>query len=157
QLLEELLRVELSNRRAAGETPSPEEYVIRFPKDEATIRAIVTEGGDVNVHPSSADAATPLQPLREDGGRSDAEGPPAPPGPNGAARSHEPGAPDAAPDATLSYSVARGDGKVEPLLSPQDLEQLATTFFPGMVLQGRYVLERELGRGAMGLVFLGRD
>jgi serine/threonine protein kinase len=53
--------------------------------------------------------------------------------------------------------VAREGGKVEPLLTPQDLEQLATTFFPGMVLQGRYVLERELGRGAMGVVFLGRD
>jgi serine/threonine protein kinase len=60
-------------------------------------------------------------------------------------------------DATLSYSVARGNGQVEPLLSPQDLDQLASTFRPGIVLQGRYVLERELGRGAMGIVFLGRD
>ncbi len=60
-------------------------------------------------------------------------------------------------DLTLSYSVVREGGKVEPLLSAQDLEQLVRTFTPGMVLQGRYVLERELGRGAMGLVFLGRD
>jgi tetratricopeptide (TPR) repeat protein/serine/threonine protein kinase len=60
-------------------------------------------------------------------------------------------------DVTLSYSAARDGGPVEPLLSAQDLEQLANTFTPGMVLQGRYVLERELGRGGMGLVFLGRD
>ena len=53
--------------------------------------------------------------------------------------------------------MALEGGKVEPLLSAQDLEQLASTFTPGMVLQGRYMLEQELGRGAMGLVFLGRD
>ena len=46
QLLEELLRVELGNRRAAGETPGPEEYVIRFPQDEAKIRAVVNGGAD---------------------------------------------------------------------------------------------------------------
>ena len=78
-------------------------------------------------------------------------------GPADATGSCHSGAVKADPDATLSYSVAREGGQVEPLLTPQDLEQLATTFYPGMVLQGRYVLERELGRGGMGLVFLGRD
>jgi serine/threonine protein kinase len=58
---------------------------------------------------------------------------------------------------TLSYSVVREDGNVEQLLSAQDLDQLASSFATGMVLQGRYVLERELGRGGMGMVFLGRD
>ena len=53
--------------------------------------------------------------------------------------------------------MAREGGKVEPLSSAQDLDQLASNFTAGMVLQGRYMLERELGRGAMGLVFLGRD
>ena len=60
-------------------------------------------------------------------------------------------------DVTLSYCAARIGGPVEPLSSALDLEQLASTFTPGMVLQGRYVLDRELGRGAMGVVFLGRD
>src|SRR6516164_3996066 len=59
QLLEELLRVELDYRRAAGETPSPGDYVIRFPQDEATIQAVVTGEDDRNVHLSSAGTATP--------------------------------------------------------------------------------------------------
>jgi serine/threonine-protein kinase len=58
---------------------------------------------------------------------------------------------------TLSYSVVRKDGNVEQLLRAQDVNQLASSFAPGMVLQGRYVLDRELGRGGMGMVFLGRD
>ena len=34
---------------------------------------------------------------------------------------------------------------------------MQAAFAPGKVLQGRYILERELGRGAMGQVYLGRD
>ncbi len=157
QLLEELLRVELHNRRAAGETPSSEDYVIRFPDNEAMIRAVVTGGAVRNVHPSSGDAASPPKLPLEDGGRYNADGPPASPALDSAVRSPEPKASDADRDATLLYSVAREGGKIEPLVSEGDLDQLARTFAPGMVLQGRYVLERELGRGAMGLVFLGRD
>ncbi len=100
---------------------------------------------------------TPPQPQREDGERYDTDSPRASSGQDGATRSYEPKASDADPDATLCYSVAQEGGEAEPLLSAQDLDLLASTFTPGMVLQGRYVLERELGRGAMGLVFLGRD
>jgi serine/threonine protein kinase len=53
--------------------------------------------------------------------------------------------------------VVREGSEVEPLLSAQDFDQLVSTFTPGMIVQGRYVLERELGRRGMGLVFLGRD
>jgi serine/threonine protein kinase len=157
QLLEELLRVELDNRRAAGETPSPEDYVIRFPESKATIRAIVTGGAIRKVYPSSADAATTPQPPRDGCGRSDGDGLPSIVGRVDAKGPYHPRAVKADADATLSYCVARDGGKVEPLLCAQDIEQLARIFTPGMVLQGRYLLERELGRGAMGIVFLGRD
>jgi serine/threonine protein kinase len=106
---------------------------------------------------SSRNEEAPLHAPIVGSGRSDASRPITPAGQDGVTRSYERGACDADPDATLTYSAARNGGKVEPLSSAQDLEQLATTFIPGMVLQGRYVLERELGRGAMGLVFLGRD
>jgi serine/threonine-protein kinase len=112
QLLQELLRVELGNRRAAGEAPRPEEYVIRFPQNEAMIRAVFTGGADRSVHLSPADAATPSQSPREDDEGSDADWPPASSGPDGATRSYKPEASDADPDAILSYSVAREDGKV---------------------------------------------
>jgi serine/threonine protein kinase len=100
---------------------------------------------------------TPSQSPVEGHGRSDANRARAPAGPESVTRSYELPASDLGPDATLAYSLARGTGKVEPLLNAQDLEELASTFTRGMILQGRYVLERELGRGGMGLVFLGRD
>jgi hypothetical protein len=137
QLLEELLRVELDDRRAAGEAPSLEEYVIRFPQDEAMIRVAVTGGGAKSIDPGSSDAATPPKPPREVSGHSDADGPPPINGGVDATGSYHSGAVKADVDATLSYSVARDGGKVGPLLSAQDLKQLARLFTPGMVLQGR--------------------
>jgi serine/threonine protein kinase len=43
------------------------------------------------------------------------------------------------------------------LLTAENLDELASTFAQGMILQDRYVLELELGHGGMGIVFLGRD
>jgi serine/threonine protein kinase len=146
-LFEELLRTELQLRRKAGEAPGPEDYQSRFPEHSQMIRELFADA-----------APSPSQPLVMDGGHGGVDDPSPFAGPVIATRPYHPGAIEGAHDATLSYSVARRDGEVVPLLlSPQDLERLANTFFPGMVLQGRYILERELGRGAMGLVFLGRD
>ncbi len=61
------------------------------------------------------------------------------------------------PDATLTYSVGRDGGRLEQLIGPEQQQQLRDAFASGGVIQARYQIVRELGRGGMGVVFLGRD
>ncbi len=63
-------------------------------------------------------------------------------------------------NATMSYIVARDAATIaRPTLNsdPEALKKVRDGFTSGTVLQERYRLIRELGRGGMGVVFLGRD
>ena len=60
-------------------------------------------------------------------------------------------------DATVTFTVVGADGRGEPGISPDGLDRLKSLFIPGVVLQGRYTLEKELGHGGMGRVYLGHD
>ena len=62
------------------------------------------------------------------------------------------------PKATLSYIVARSDHEAPTLMpAPSVTRAVTTDFASGTMLQDRYRLISELGRGGMGIVYLGRD
>jgi tRNA A-37 threonylcarbamoyl transferase component Bud32 len=63
------------------------------------------------------------------------------------------GAPPPGRDLTLSYVAVKRDGAVE--TGSEDEGPLQ--FAPGVVLQNRYRLDEELGRGGFGVVFLAQD
>jgi hypothetical protein len=60
-------------------------------------------------------------------------------------------------DETLTYSVGRDGGRVARWIDADQQQRLRDAFTPTETLQGRYRIDRELGRGGMGVVFLGRD
>lgn len=129
-LFPELLRIELRHRIRRGESPTVSEYERRFPERAAEVRAAFEIDG-------------PALGPRED---------------SGATVSFRPeGAREADPDGTLSYVCLRPDGECGPSIAAQTFAAMVAAFPPGTMLQGRYVIETELGRGGMGLVYRGRD
>ena len=62
------------------------------------------------------------------------------------------------PKATVTYVIARDVRDVPTLWAGQDVpSQVREDFASGTLLQDRYRLIKELGRGGMGVVYLGKD
>jgi serine/threonine protein kinase len=130
RLFAELLRIELQRRKRLGQSPTAAEYEHRFSDHSDAVRAAFQSEG------------LPIGP---------ADGPPA-------TVTRRPG--ETAEDdhgATLTYSYRKPDGRVESLVGAEGRAKLRRTFPIGSILQGRYVIESELGHGGMGLVYRGRD
>jgi hypothetical protein len=61
------------------------------------------------------------------------------------------------PDGTLTYSVGLDGGHIGPWIDADQQQRLHGAFAVGRVVQDRYRIDSVLGRGGMGVVFLGRD
>lgn len=120
-VLRMLLGLELRLRRELGERPTPSDYEREFPGRTDLISSVFE---------SLAAAAI------------EADGDPT--------TSHDATdfGPDG-PDATLSYCVGRDGGRVVPWIDADQHQRLRGAFAPGGVVQGRYRIDRELGRGGI--------
>jgi serine/threonine protein kinase len=61
------------------------------------------------------------------------------------------------PESTLSYCVRNRDGAIHIPTNVAQHRIVAAVSRPGSVINNRYVIQRELGHGGMGAVFLARD
>jgi serine/threonine-protein kinase len=143
----ELVRVELYYRRKGGDDPTPEEYRGRFPEHADLLDAVFQEQS-----PASPTGDPSADPGQAPGGSNS-------PTPNAGGEvptmTYSPLLPE--PEGSLSYVVVSGKRQVGHLPSQEAQAQVAAAFAPGKVLQDRYLLRRELGKGGMGVVFLGHD
>jgi serine/threonine protein kinase/tetratricopeptide (TPR) repeat protein len=128
-VLRQLLVLDLRLRHELGERPTPEAYRMDLPGQTGLIESVFR----YLTATGPAGGGEPAG-IRDGDDRAPAD-----------------------PDATLTYSVGRGDGRVGPWIDPEQHNRLHDAFAPGGILQGRYRIDHELGRGGMGVVFLGRD
>jgi hypothetical protein len=120
-VLRMLLGLELRLRRELGERPTPADYEREFPGRTDLISSVFVSMAAASIE-ADGDPTT-----SQDG--TDA-------GP-------------ASPDATLSYCVGREGGRVAPRIDADQHQRLRGAFAPGGVVQGRYRIDRELGRGGI--------
>ena len=128
-LLRELIALELRLRLELGEQPTPADYHGEFPGQTALISSVFES---LNATSLANDRLLLMSRDATAGGPCD-------------------------PDATLAYSVGRGGGKVEAILDADRQQELRVAFAKDGVVQDRYRIDAELGRGGMGVVWLGRD
>ena len=133
-----LVREEWIVRAACGERPTIEEIRARFPQ--------FAELADAELRPDDDEIAA----------RSHALSTSHLPAAELSTLEYFPLARDAL-DPTLTFCVRREDGTVESLSERHEQATSLPGFSKGLVVAGRYQLERELGRGGMGRVFLAND
>jgi serine/threonine protein kinase/tetratricopeptide (TPR) repeat protein len=133
-ILRELIAVELRLRREGGETPIPKDYQVVFPGRDELIGEIFESSKSTDFDGEDDSIAT------RNGVDIGADG-------SNPADSY----------ATISYMVSGEGGRLKPWMDADKNNQLCDVFRPGGVVDERYRIERELGRGGMGVVFLGRD
>jgi serine/threonine-protein kinase len=162
-LLEHLLRLEVVARRLRGERPERAEYRSRFADASALLDRLFWDDAGSRVgadgHPGreatpGAAAVPPRVPGPVQPGASTTVDHSRRPPRAGASSTVDHVPPGQATDdgRTLSFVAIRPGAGVVPA-SPQALADFA----PGVVLQDRYRLDQEIGRGGMGVVFLGYD
>jgi serine/threonine protein kinase len=128
-ILRDLIAIDLKLRRELGEQPTLEEYQREFAERVELVRSVFNSLTDP-APKKEGDLSISGVEMRTDSGDQ---------------------------DTTLTYSVGRPDEHVRPWIDTDQQKELCDAFVPGGLVQGRYQIDRELGRGGMGVVLLARD